>query len=151
MFEIVSSITTNRNISMCGLKIQNGCHHKTLFNIWTIWKYEWRFSQKLPYDHFVAISLLYMAGFTKLGKMGDFFSWFHWNRPIPAKRRHFCLRQSYKDCIFSPIIILFLQYSCFWILTHTGFVIQYFIQTRWFALWNVGGHVGESKERLKFC
>jgi hypothetical protein len=111
MFEIVSSITTNRNISMCGLKIQNGCQHKTLFNIWTIWKYEWRFSQKLPYDHFVAISLLYMAGFTKLGKMGDFFSWFHWNRPIPAKRRHFCLRRSYKDCIFSPIIILFLQYS----------------------------------------
>jgi hypothetical protein len=79
-----------------------------------------------------------------------------------VKRRSFSHPVSlFKSVFFSPIIILFLQYSCSWNMTHTGFDVQYFIQSSLiasflrslcstFVLWKVGGHEVMGKETLKF-
>ena len=56
--------------------------------------------------------------------------WFQWNRSISVKKQSFSRPVSFfKSVFFSPIIILFLQYShkISWNLTHTGFDVQYFI------------------------
>jgi hypothetical protein len=59
--------------------------------------------------------------------------WFQWSRPISVKTRSFSRPVSlFKSIFFSPISILFLQYShkrlpCSWNVTHTGFDVQYFI------------------------
>jgi hypothetical protein len=67
-------------------------------------------------NSFKAGSLLrffpYSQGSPNQAKWATFSPWFQWNCPISVKKRSFSLPVSlFKSVFFSPIIILFLQYS----------------------------------------
>jgi len=56
--------------------------------------------------------LVHLQGSPNQAKWTTFSPWFQWNRPISVKKWSFsCPVSLFKSVFFSPIIILFLQYS----------------------------------------
>jgi hypothetical protein len=62
-------------------------------------------------SYFVLIEHMYQGSPNQV-KWATFSPWFQWNRPISVKKRNFSRPVNlFKSVFFSPIIILFLQYS----------------------------------------
>ena len=109
--------------------------------------------------------IFHVAGLTKPGEVGNFFILVLMKSPYSCHKANFqspC--QSLEVCIFSPIIIVFLQYSHIksshvpeiWPIQ--GLIFNIFppkscwLHLLWgtFVLWKVGGHAIAGKETLKY-